>query len=223
MFLSKPDNNKFSSNCKASVLLFLASFPLPIPSLIAIKYFPSFNLIVNVLSPEISLFVFVLFAIPKAITYLSSDINSIFLPTVASWFNTIFSPNVFVSIFSINSILDFSIFSDKYISIIYLFSFLIAISCIIISFCSNSDIISCLSLIKFPSCSISFSRFFAILPIAFDTSFSCFLTFLLFCSIFFFQINSDLLCAYDIFIVLTICIIFSSNFLLMSLSSKPII
>ena len=74
VFLSNPDINNLSSIFIAIWLLFLASGPDPIPSLIAIRYFPSFNLICNMLSPETGLPFFIFESCPICNKYLSDDI-----------------------------------------------------------------------------------------------------------------------------------------------------
>ena len=84
VFLSKPDKNRFSSIFNAFWLLCFAFSPEPIPSLKATKYFPSFSLIVNVLSPDVWLFSFVFSDIPIAITNLSSDKKFNLVPILAS-------------------------------------------------------------------------------------------------------------------------------------------
>ena len=73
--LLNPDINKLSNIFNACVLLSFALTPDPIPSLIAIKYFPSFNLIFKTLSPETSHLLLLAFAIPIPIANLSSDIK----------------------------------------------------------------------------------------------------------------------------------------------------
>ena len=53
--LSNPVSNKFCNIANACILLSLAFLPVPIPSLRAITYFPSFSLVLIKLSPETSL------------------------------------------------------------------------------------------------------------------------------------------------------------------------
>ena len=173
------------------------------------------------LSPEVSLLLLVVSALPIAIIYLSSDKKFNLFPTLASSFNTIFSFSTFVNISSITSIFAVSNISSKYISIKKRLSFFITKSWTSISFCLNNSIISVFWFSYFSSTSKSFSKSFAILWIAFDTPFSCLPIFFWFSSTFFLHIKLDLLILYDTLITLTICEIFSSKYLLIFLSSNP--
>ena len=61
---SNPAANNLSNIFTATLLLFIASGPEPMPSLIANKYLPSSSLICKLLSPETGEPVLVAFAIP---------------------------------------------------------------------------------------------------------------------------------------------------------------
>ena len=212
--LLKPDCSSLSNVFIAILLLFLASGPEPIPSLIASKYLPSSSLVCNVVSPDIIEPNFFAFASPTCIVNSSSDVNvymqvlSFTLSPHLCFCKTIFSLNTFAKIRAIfltpHSFPSTESHTPVYNVIMYLplSSCFTVMSFNSISF-SSSNFFTCSFWVLYISSS-SFVIWFAKFDRASDTPFNWLDIVFLFSSSFFFHIKFNLLTLYAEFIALTI-------------------